>query len=353
MNHFKKCFLVALLISLAMSLSSQIIDTPIKNPRGVLVKYARTFLGTPYLYGGVTAAGMDCSGFINTAVSDSLSIMLPRTTSQLFSETAIIAETDKQPGDILFFRTTGNSVSHAGIYIGNNQFIHSASEGPRTGVIISSLNESYWAKTYLSARRFLVADANYSEEYQPVEVPKETATVVGKKKEVPVSARFFIELGGSFAWNFYDTTEFSFNTVGGNITSHFVYKGWVVQPGIGLDVRISSLTNIIQMPLIFSLTLPPGFVRLYTGLVFTFGQAQIPKTSVNINVPIYPGIFGLVFHMPTIKMKSADLIFYQDISYTVYGSPLNSRVDLINSLASGLVFSTGLKFVFPLVKAAK
>ncbi|MGL4985526.1 MAG: C40 family peptidase [Treponemataceae bacterium] len=350
MIHFKKYFLAILYTSLVLNLSAQIIETPIEKPRQVLIKYARTLLGTPYLYAGTTSEGMDCSGFITTAVADSLNIKLPRTTSQIFSETLIIAEADKQPGDILFFRTTGNAVSHAGIYLGENQFIHSASEGPRTGVIISSLSESYWAKTYLSARRFLQPDENYSEEYVSVQKTSETVPPASKKKErIPLSARFFTELGGSFAWNFYDVDKFTFNTVGGNISTHIVYKGWTFQPGVGLDVRISSLTNVIQLPIILSLTLPTGFVRLYTGFVFTFGQPQIPKKAIDINAPIYPGLFGIMFNMPPIKMGNINLVFFQDISYTVYGSPFASRTDFINSVATGLVFSTGIKFVFPLI----
>ena len=58
-----------------------------------------------------------------------------------------------QPGDLLFFNTAGANISHVGIYLGADLFIHAASEGRRTGVIISSLKERYWHKAYRSAGR--------------------------------------------------------------------------------------------------------------------------------------------------------------------------------------------------------
>ena len=125
--------------------------------RQKLLAYSKQFVGVPYKYGGAGWDGMDCSGFIFTVANDTLGIKLPRSSAGLYSAVRIIKDAEKEPGDLLFFKTVGSKISHVGLYLGNNQFIHAASSGPSTGVIISSLKEEYWKKSYVSAGRFLPA----------------------------------------------------------------------------------------------------------------------------------------------------------------------------------------------------
>lgn len=106
--------------------------------------------GTPYRYGGTDAGGFDCSGFIMTAYREALGRRLPRTTEALLSQGSEVPREAVRPGDLVFFRIGGKE-GHAGIYMGNQRFIHSASS---TGVTLSSLRNDYWRSRYSRARRF-------------------------------------------------------------------------------------------------------------------------------------------------------------------------------------------------------
>ena len=117
------------------------------SQRIAFVNNALSYLGTPYRYGGCSAKGMDCSGFVYRTGIDVLALQMPRRSDALAEYAKRITDEEIQPGDLLFFHTAGG-ISHVGIYIGAGKFIHSASDGPHIGVIISSIQESYWKKTY-------------------------------------------------------------------------------------------------------------------------------------------------------------------------------------------------------------
>lgn len=117
-----------------------------------IVEYAKTFLGTRYVYGGASPAGFDCSGF-TSYVYRHFGISLPRTADEQGSHGIYVSRDNLAPGDLVFFATSGGrSITHAGIYIGNNSFIHSSSA--RRGVIISELSD-YYDRAYVTARRYL------------------------------------------------------------------------------------------------------------------------------------------------------------------------------------------------------
>ncbi|MCA0132477.1 C40 family peptidase [Winogradskyella alexanderae] len=122
-----------------------------------IVKYAKSFNGTRYKYGGTTKRGMDCSGLIYTSFKKH-DINLPRTTSALKSHGNWIDIKDVNVGDLVFFATKKNSrkVNHVGIVTrvgsGDIKFIHASTS---KGVIISSLTERYWYYAYVQARRVL------------------------------------------------------------------------------------------------------------------------------------------------------------------------------------------------------
>ena len=121
-----------------------------------LLTAAKSFAGTPYLFGGTTRRGMDCSGFVYRSFRDALGVSLPRTSEGMFLWSERIRRDYIQPGDLVFFRTTGTArITHVGIYVGGGRFIHSASQGPATGVIFSRLDERYWAGVYAGSGRAL------------------------------------------------------------------------------------------------------------------------------------------------------------------------------------------------------
>lgn len=117
------------------------------SQRIAFVNNALGYLGTHYRYGGHSTNGMDCSGFVYRNGADVLKLQMPRRSDAIAEYSKRITDAEIQPGDLLFFNTAGG-ISHVGIYIGAGKFVHSASDGPRTGVIVSSIQESYWKKAY-------------------------------------------------------------------------------------------------------------------------------------------------------------------------------------------------------------
>ncbi len=112
-------------------------------------------VGTPYRYGGSSiAGGFDCSGLVGFVFKDAAGLDLPRSTRELIDISARKIDRDSlQPGDLVFFNPRGGRVSHIGIYVGEDRFVHA----PATGgtVRLDSLNSAYWRKYYVSAKRVL------------------------------------------------------------------------------------------------------------------------------------------------------------------------------------------------------
>ncbi|CAG9621403.1 cell wall-binding repeat-containing protein [Sutcliffiella rhizosphaerae] len=118
-----------------------------------LVNTATQYIGAPYKYGGTSPSGFDCSGFIQF-VFGKHGISTPRTTADLHAGGKAVSKLEV--GDLVFYRTDPkkNSASHAGIYIGNNKFIHAKSAGSNIGVTIDEMSNSYFAPLYLGAKRY-------------------------------------------------------------------------------------------------------------------------------------------------------------------------------------------------------
>ena len=122
-----------------------------------IVKFAKTFDGTRYKYGGTTKSGMDCSGLIYTSYKKH-DVNLPRTTSGLKGTGEWVDLKEVNVGDLVFFATNKNSrkVNHVGIVTnvrtGNVEFIHASTS---KGVMISSIAEKYWYFSFVQARRVL------------------------------------------------------------------------------------------------------------------------------------------------------------------------------------------------------
>lgn len=114
-----------------------------------LEQHYRHWQGTPYQYGGLNKRGIDCSGFVYVTYRDTLGRTLPRTTQAQSQIGQKVPRNDLQAGDLVFFKT-GTKQHHAGIYIGQQQFIHASSS---TGVTLSRLDNSYWKKHYWMSRR--------------------------------------------------------------------------------------------------------------------------------------------------------------------------------------------------------
>ena len=121
-----------------------------------ILERGMSLIGTRYRFGGTSEAGFDCSGFIGYLFKEEAGMQLPRSTREMINVNApLVARNNLKPGDLLFFSTNGRGrVSHAGIYLGDDQFIHSSSRRSG-GVRIDSLGDTYWNKTFIEAKRAL------------------------------------------------------------------------------------------------------------------------------------------------------------------------------------------------------
>ncbi|WP_058300960.1 C40 family peptidase [Gorillibacterium timonense] len=116
-------------------------------------------IGIDYSYGGTTTKGFDCSGFTKY-VFDAFDISLDRSSRDQAKQGKAVDKDDLRAGDLVFFDTGGNGISHVGIYLGDGVFVHASTNN---GVIKNKLSESYYAKRYVTARRILT-----NEQYQDI-----------------------------------------------------------------------------------------------------------------------------------------------------------------------------------------
>lgn len=118
-----------------------------------LVMYAVSLADTPYHYGGNSAAGFDCSGFVDHVYRHALGISLPRTSREISQVGTPINRNELSPGDLVFYNTQHASFSHVGIYVGDGKFVHAPRSGER--VRTEEMQLRYWQTRYDGARRIL------------------------------------------------------------------------------------------------------------------------------------------------------------------------------------------------------
>lgn len=156
---FKLFFCVLLLTLVSCGGSKKAKQAEIKRADTVtsVVSYSKTYLGTPYKYGGMSPSGMDCSGLLHLSFLR-YGIELPRTVSEMSKTGKNIKLKQVEVGDLIFFKTSKDSrkSNHVGLVVErtdkNIDFIHSSTS---QGVMISSINNPYWRKNYVKSRRVI------------------------------------------------------------------------------------------------------------------------------------------------------------------------------------------------------
>ena len=116
-----------------------------------LVRIYKQWQGTPYLFGGNSKKGIDCSAFVQQVYQAGFGTALPRTTTELARTGQAIKQQQLNIGDLVLFKTKPR-VRHVGIYIGNKEFLHASSS---QGVTLSKLDNVYWSQRYWQSRRIL------------------------------------------------------------------------------------------------------------------------------------------------------------------------------------------------------
>ncbi|MCM3126392.1 MULTISPECIES: NlpC/P60 family protein [unclassified Paenibacillus] len=147
---WKKDLMLAMISTTGKTYSPALV--PNDHVKGTsIVNEAMKHIGVPYVYGGSTTSGFDCSGLVKY-VFDKYGVSLPRTAATQYNQGSSVSKGNLQQGDLVFFKTTGSSISHVGIYVGNNNFISATSS---SGVKIDSLDNTYWGPKYAGAKRVL------------------------------------------------------------------------------------------------------------------------------------------------------------------------------------------------------
>ena len=138
------------------SASSPAVSAPAANRElgQQIADFALQFLGTRYVWGGASPSGFDCSGLVTYVYREVAGITVTRNASGQWRDNGTrIAKSDLVPGDLVFFSSNGSSVTHVGIYIGGDEFVHASQTG--VGVIISRLDSTYYLRVWFGAKRLV------------------------------------------------------------------------------------------------------------------------------------------------------------------------------------------------------
>lgn len=370
-NHI---FIWACLIALVLFTPRVCAQTAVANAqeaaktRQSFVEYGKKYIGCPYVSGATGPSAFDCSGYVYAVARESIGYQLPRMVKNIYKYCTIIDDSKREIGDLVFFKTTSSDEpSHVGIYIGNNQFLNCASDGPNTGVILSSLKENYWKGKYYKTGRFLPASKVYdnaeslssaASNHSSSKIQSSVSNDSSSLSDSSSSQSSFISkiaVDGMFNidWNFFSPDYFKLTFRGLSGTVHAMYNGKNLRPGIGSIIRWDTGTGVIQLPVIFSLSMGE-FTRIFAGPVITLGTPYLPgNDDEKIESSFFPGILGVSFNSPSAKIGKINLSFVQDIHYTVFNKTDGSALSAIKSLGTGLVLSSGLRVTLPLTELIK
>ena len=132
-----------------------IVDAASATLGSEIANYALTFVGYPYVYGGSSPSGFDCSGFTSYVYAQ-FGISLNRSASSQLDNGTPVSRSELQPGDLVLFKKSGTGskrASHVGIYIGGNQFVHASTS--TVGVIVSNMSDAYYTSGFVGGRRLV------------------------------------------------------------------------------------------------------------------------------------------------------------------------------------------------------
>jgi len=363
------------------------------NARQRVIDKATQYLGIPYLYGGVTVGGLDCSGFICLSFQETLGVSLPRSASGIYTWAERVPVERAQPGDFLFFCTgTPGIVNHVGLYLGSNRFIHAASDGPQTGVIYSSLNEQYYIGTFAGAGRAFpeipagfnvgafseasvtttAAAGRESRQEAAAESPAEirearqevtiespsrsrdsgktepaaggqTANSSGNNKgrllagaaAAPVWNSFI--KGGDLVRGFSSQLFFYIDTY--SFSSRMVF-------GFELRPEYDGALEVFRLPITFSWG-PSEKIRVFLGPVLSFGDASPGVNGDERRYANWLNVIGFTAAPFVITSPKGDFAPYLELAWQSY--ILNSKkFDLASDFSAGFRFSTGIRWLIDL-----
>ena len=357
-----------MIFSLSMIFSKEYSAEESKKLRAAVCAQAKSYIGCPYRTGATGPDSFDCSGLVYTVFREAAGIQLPRSAKAIYSAVKIVSSSQLETGDLVFFKTTGDgTISHVGIYIVRNQFIHAASDGSNTGVIASSLTEKYYKNTFAAVGKVITTPAAEKESTATTqEEQKKNADSTSPKSSSSSSAQqpssqasnssfvsnLSVDATLSCDWNLWLPNKFMINFRGITFTTIARYTKWEIQPGVGTTFRWNYGCDCFQLPLLFSLTFN-DYIGIYLGPVFTFGNAKMPDIKKQINGSIFPGIIGISLNTPSIKIGKTSVSISQDFAYTVFNDTDGGALRFADGINAGFIFSTGIRVTLPLKNVLK
>ena len=327
------------------------------DARRKVLNTAVKYVDTPYVHGGISGSGVDCSGFVYLSFKEALGVSLPRTTTGLHSWVEKIPSDKAQPGDILFFKTdnTGN-ISHVAIYLGNGRFIHAASAGSKTGVKYSNLSEAYYSRAFAGAGRAF-PEADVDNFILAGIVPEETGSWGGANSGLPQgtpppsdasNGRLLIGAALAPTWNgFLKGGDFvrgfsSFVHLGAE--THSLGRRMVF--GVELRPEYDGALGVFRLPVTLSWG-PNEKIRIFAGPVFSFGD---PSINVDGEERHYSGgtswlgSIGIMAAPFAFTTDAGDFAPYLEAAWQHYysdSSGKNANADF----SAGFRFSTGIRWL--------
>jgi len=332
------------------------------DARNKVIAAAKRYVNAPYLYGGMTVSGMDCSGFICLSFKDAIGVTLPRSSSGLYSWVEKIPIERAQPGDLLFFKTdsTGN-ISHVALYLGDRRFIHSTSAGSQTGVIYSTLDESYWSRTFAGAgRAFPEAPSGFG---------SGNSAMAGAERETSSSGH---NTGGQIRPGIPSTADASSNSgrllVGAAFapTWNGFLKGGDLIRGFSSQLRLAADTTSFGPRMIFGLEIRPEYdgalgvfrlpitlswglndqIRIFAGPVISFGDASLSTDEGERRYSggtSWLGTAGITAAPFIFKTSGGEFAPYLEIAWQSYFNE-DQNTDINADFSAGFRFSTGIRW---------
>ena len=315
---------------------------------------ADSYFGVRYRYGGIDRDGMDCSGLVYASFRNGLGYASPRTAEGIYNWAEKINTEELQPGDLVFFVTSGARVSHVGIYAGGGRFIHSASEGPSTGVIYSRLDESYWRRSYKGAGRALPWDSGAQSvtDSWPGELGGNSIAIGDDKFPNPLtdwaSPGFFTGFGAAWTWGgFIEGAPSIFRGI--SLQATMGYKWEKYRAGLELRPEWDRALGVFRLPL--TLSAGTDIFQGFIGPVYTFGEPSLNIQGGERNYAgggFWLGELGFSAAFPVMQMKAGFFSLYGELAWQPYHWEDGESFSFKPDLTANFRFSTGARYLWRL-----
>jgi len=329
--------------------------------RNRVITAAREYENVPYRYGGMTKSGIDCSGLVCLSFKDAVGVTLPRSALGLYTWTERIPLDKAQPGDLLFFKTDNTGkITHVALYLGGRRFIHSASAGPNTGVIYSTLDEQYWAQNFAGAGRAFPETPQSAYANSSTSIASNSGSTgsrnsgadnwTGSPAAADTSTRegMRVLVGASFAptWGaFFNNGVIRGFTSQARLAADTSFFGPRMIFGVELRPEYDGALGVFRLPLTLSWGFNDKF-RIFAGPVVSFGNASLSTGDGERRYTggtSWLGTIGVSAAPFTLNTAKGDFAPYVEAAWQSYSSD-NPNRNIGADLSAHLRFSTGIRW---------